>query len=151
MRFLPTLAVISAFAALSCSDDGPTGLSETELAGTYELVSENGDPVPSDPVAPHGCCITLNGSLVLTEGTYDISATYENKLNGIGVDNSEQGTYELDGTTLTFSRTGGGGLEAPYLLASGTVSDDGFTISLLYGDEGPGSDQIEGVFEREVF
>lgn len=150
-KLLFLLAAAVAVTVAGCGDDGPTGLSESDLAGSYELVSENGDPVPSDPFAPNGCCITLSGSLVLTETTYDISATYENKNNGIVFDNSEQGTYALDGNTLTFTRTGGGGLEAPYLLAPGTVSDDGLTITLLYGDEGPGSNQIEGIFRREVF
>jgi len=52
------------------------------------------------------------------------------------------------GGTLTFTRTAGGGVNVPYLLAPGTVSDDGATVTLLYGDEGPGSNQVRGRFER---
>jgi hypothetical protein len=110
-------------------------------------VSENDQPLPSDPSAPFGCCLTLGGSLTLTAGTYDLRTSHRNKNNGLTFDNSEQGTYTRQGTTLSFVRTGGSG-EFPYLLAPGTVSADGDTVTLLYGDEGPGSDQIRAVFQR---
>lgn len=146
---VPALVIIAGSLSAGCGDDGPTGLSESDVAGTYELVSENGDPVPSDPFDPFGCCITLAGSL--TETTYDLRTNHQNKNNGIVFDNTEHGTYELNGTTLTFTRESNGGDAAvPYLLGPGTVSDAGFTVTLLYGDEGPGSDQIEGVFRRDV-
>lgn len=59
-----------------------------------------------------------------------------------------QGTYSREASTLSFTRTGGGGEGFPYLLGPGTISGDGDTISLLYGDEGPGSDQIQATFRR---
>jgi hypothetical protein len=68
--------------------------------------------------------------------------------NGIAFDNSEQGTYARQGNTLTFTRSGGGGEGFPYLLGPGTVSADDSTVTLLYGDEGPGSDQISATFRR---
>jgi hypothetical protein len=37
---------------------------------------------------------------------------------------------------------------AALLVAAGTVSADGHTLTLLYGDEGPGSDQIRATFRR---
>jgi hypothetical protein len=78
---------------------------------------------------------------------YDLRTSHRNKNNGITFDNSEQGTYTRQGNTLSFTRTGGGGL-FPYLLGPGTVSEDGDTVTLLYGDEGPGSDQIRATFQR---
>ena len=131
--------------ALSCGGDG-TG--PGSLEGTFTLVRENDQPLPTDPFDPVGCCVTLSGTLTLTTTTYDLRASYRNKNNAILFDNSEQGTYTRQGRTLTFTRTGGGGEGFPYLLAPGTVSSDGQTITLLYGDEGPGSNQIEGVFRR---
>lgn len=94
------------------------------------------------------CCLTLSGSLVLTAATYDLHTTHRNKNNGITFENSEQGTYTRQGNILNFTRTGGGGEAFPYLLAPGTVSADGHTVILLYGDEGPGSDQIRATFQR---
>ena len=138
---LPSIAII----ALSCGDDTTA---PPPIEGTYTLVSENGQPLPSDPSAPFGCCLTLSGSLTLTATTYDLRTSHRNKNNGILFDNSEQGTYTRDGQTLSFSRTGGGGEGFPYLLAPGMVSADGHTITLLYGDEGPGSDQIRAAFQR---
>ena len=133
-----------AFSALSCGD----GTAPAALDGTYLLVEENGDPLPSDPSAPFGCCLTLSGSLTFDGATYDLRTSYRNKNNGIEFDNSEQGTYSRTVNTLTFTRTGGGGEGFPYLLGPGSVSADQDTVTLLYGDEGPGSDQIRGTFRR---
>lgn len=129
--------------ALSCTGDttAPTG-----LEGTYTLIEENGQTLPSDPSAPFGCCLTLSGSLTFTATTYALRTTHRNKNNGITFDNSEDGTYTRQGNTVTFTRTGGVGF--PYLLAPGTVSADNTTVTLLYGDEGPGSDQIRATFRR---
>ena len=139
------LGLVLSLLALSCGGDS-TG--PATLEGTFALVREDGQLLPTDPFAPVGCCVTLSGALTLTAATYDLRLSYRNKNNGILFDNSEQGTYTHEGRTLTFTRTGGGGEGFPYLLAPGTVSSDGQTITLLYGDEGPGSDQTEGVFRR---
>jgi hypothetical protein len=130
---------------LACRGD-PSG--PTPLGGRYTLVAENDQPLPSDPSAPYGCCLTLSGSLVLTAATYELRTRHRNKHNGITFDNSERGTYTRLGNTLSFVRTGGGGEAFPYLLGPGTVSDDGDTVVLPYGDEGPGSDQIRATFRR---
>jgi len=132
-----TLAVV----ALSCSDDNAA---PPVLEGTYTLVSENEQPLPSDPSAPFGCCLTLSGSIIFTADTYDLRTSHRNKNNGLTFDNSEQGTYTRQGNTLHFTRTGGEGF--PYLLGPGAVSADQATVMLLYGDEGPGSDQIRATF-----
>jgi hypothetical protein len=145
MARLRFLVASIALVASSCGGDGTAPIS---LDGTYTLVEENGQPLPSDPSAPFGCCLTLSGSLTLTGATYDLRTSHQNKNNGILFDNSEQGTYTRQGNTLSFTRTGGGGEGFPYLLAPGTVSADGDTVTLLYGDEGPGSDQISATFRR---
>jgi hypothetical protein len=131
--------------ALAC-DDGGGGAAPIE--GAWTLVEENGQSLPSDPSAPFGCCLTLSGSLTFTATTYDLQTSHRNKNNDILFDNSEQGTYARQGNTLNFTRTGGGGVDVPYLLAPGIVSADGDTVTLLYGDEGPGSDQIRAIFRR---
>jgi hypothetical protein len=136
----------TAIALIACACDGGS-TSPREVEGTYTLVAENDQPLPSDPSAPYGCCLTLSGSLTLTATTYVLQTSHRNKNNGITFDNLEQGTYTLQGNTLSFTRTGGEG-EFPYLLSPGTISADGDTMTLLYGDEGPGSDQIRATFER---
>src|SRR5687768_10546996 len=138
--------LIASLALIAWSCDGKSTGPAT-LDGTYTLVSENDVPLPSDHGEPFGCCLTLSGSLTLTATTYDLHTSHRNKNNGIEFDNSEQGTYTRQGNILSFTRTGGGG-EFPYLLAPGTFSADGRTVTLLYGDEGPGSDQIRATFER---
>jgi hypothetical protein len=136
------LAACLVLAASSCGD----GTAPEPLDGAFVLVAENGRPLPSDPSAPFGCCLTLSGSLTFEAATYDLRTTHRNKNNGIEFENSEQGTYIRAGNRLTFTRTGGGGESFPYLLGPGTVSSDQETVTLLYGDEGPGSDQIRATF-----
>jgi hypothetical protein len=140
------LFVASVVAVTLACDGGSTA--PQPLDGTFALVAENDQPLPSDPSAPFGCCLTLSGSLTLAAATYDLRTSHQNKNNGITFDNSEQGTYIRQGNTLHFARTGGGGEGFPYLLAPGTVSADNDTVTLLYGDEGPGSDQTRATFTR---
>jgi hypothetical protein len=145
MTRLGVLVASIAVLVLACGDDasGPT-----PVDGSYTLVAENDQPLPSDPSAPFGCCLTLSGSLTLTGATYDLRTSHRNKNNGISFDNSEQGTYTRQGGTLSFTRTAGGSEGFPYLLGLGTVSDNGDTVTVPYGDEGPGSDQIRATFSR---
>ncbi|HET9040211.1 MAG TPA: hypothetical protein VFN40_08580 [Gemmatimonadales bacterium] len=133
-----------AFAAGSCGD----GTAPSLIDSPYTLVSENDVPLPSDHGEPSGCCLTLSGSLTFTATTYDLRTSHRNKNNGLTFDNSEQGTYTRQGAVLSFTRTGGGGEGFPYLLGPGTLSSDLDTVVLLYGDEGPGSDQIRAAFRR---
>lgn len=134
-----------AFAALGCGEDStaPAPLG----GGSFTLVAENDVPLPSDHGEPSGCCLTLSGSVVFTATTYELRTSHRNKNNGLTFDNAEQGTYARQGNTLSFTRTGGDG-PFPYLLGPGTVSPDGRMVTLLYGDEGPGSDQIRASFRR---
>ena len=145
MRRRALLVTILALGALSC---GGGSTVPAPIGGAYTLVEENGQPLPSDPSAPYGCCLTLSGSLTLTASAYDLRTSHRNKNNGISFDNAEQGTYTRQGNTLTFTRTSGGGSGFPYLLGPGTVSADGASVTILYGDEGPGSDQTRATFRR---
>jgi hypothetical protein len=139
------LAAGLAILAWSCDGDSTA---PRALDGVYTLVAENDQPLPSDPGAPYGCCLTLSGSVTFAGNTYDLRTAHRNKNNGLLFDNSEQGTFTRQGNTLAFTRTGGGGEGVPYLLAPGTVSAGQETVMLLYGDEGPGSNQIRGTFRR---
>lgn len=139
------LAAGLAFLVWSCDGDPTT---PALLDGTYTLVAENEQPLPSDPGAPYGCCLTLSGSVTFAGNTYNLRTAHRNKNNSLLFDNSEQGTYVRQGNTLNFTRTGGGGEGIPYLLGPGTVSADQEAVLLLYGDEGPGSNQIRGTFRR---
>ena len=130
------------FFLVSCGDGtGPT------LEDTFTLVAENDVPLPSDHGEPDGCCLTLSGSVAFTATTYDLRTSHRNKNNSLTFDNSEQGTYTRQGNTLSFTATGGDEVFG-YRLGPGTVSADQDTVTLLYGDEGPGSDQIRATFQR---
>lgn len=128
---------------LSCGDS----TAPTPLEDTFTLVAENDVPLPSDHGEPDGCCLTLSGSVTFTATTYDLHTSHRNKNDGLTFDNSEQGTYTRQGNRLTFTATGGDEVFG-YVLGPGTVSADQDTVTLLYGDEGPGSDQIRATFTR---
>ena len=132
-----------AFATLSCED----GTGPGSLDDAFVLISENDRPLPSDQGEPSGCCLTLSGSIRFSGAGYELRTSHQNKNNGITFDNSEQGTFTRQGNTLTFTRIGGAE-GFPYLLGPGTVSADQHAVMLLYGDEGPGSDQIRALFRR---
>ena len=84
---------------VSACGDGNMGPDAIE--GTYALVAENDQQLPSNPSAPFGCCLTLSGSLTLTATAYDLRTSHRNKNNGITFDNSEQGTYSREGNALS--------------------------------------------------
>lgn len=136
------IIVASLLLIASCTN-GPTA--PADIAGTYTLVSENGNPLPSDNGS---CCLTLSGTMTLTAGGYELRTGHRNKVNGQTFENSESGTYTRSGNTLTFTATGFGGSGFPYLLAPGELSADGRSLVLRYGDEGPGSNQVVAVFRR---
>lgn len=142
-RALARLCLLATMAA--CNDRGNI-TAPVDLTGSYSLVSENGQSLPSDPVAPFGCCLTLSGSLTLVDDRYELRTSHRNKNNGLMFDNSESGRFIRAGNEIQFVRTGGGGIGYPYLLAPALV--EGTTVSILYGDEGPGSNQIRAVFRR---
>jgi hypothetical protein len=143
MICLRLLVASLGFVLLSCGD----GTGPTTLEDTFTLVAENGVPLPSDQGEPDGCCLTLSGSVTFTATTYDLRTSHRNKNNSLTFDNSEQGTYTRQDNTLSFTATGGDQVFA-YVLGPGTVSADQDTVTLLYGDEGPGSDQIRATFQR---
>ncbi|MEX2179678.1 MAG: hypothetical protein WD801_13260 [Gemmatimonadaceae bacterium] len=128
--------------SLACSSTEPV-----VLEGSYQLMSENGQALPSDPFAPSGCCLTLSGSLTLTADTYSLQTSHRNKNNNLTFANAEEGTYARASNTLMFSRTSGSGVNFPYLLGPGTIAANG-NLTLLWGDEGPGSNQVSAVFAK---
>ena len=142
MRYIVLLLPLVSF-AIGCGDGDSTAPNDNGSAeGTYTLVQLGGKSLPADV---WGCCVTLSGSLRLEAGHYNLSDTQRNKNNGIQFTVTEQGTYSISGTTITFVRTGGDPF--PFLLAPGTIS--GRTITVKMGGEGPGSpDQQEAVYRR---
>ncbi len=145
LKIMPPVIAALALASSACGD----GTGPSSLAGTFALVAENGQPLPADPSAPDGCCLTLSGSLVLTSTAYQLRITYRNKNNDLTFENEELGTWTAEENSLQFTRTSGGEGDFPFLLGPGTAADGGDTITLLYGDEGPGSDQRAARFSRQ--
>ena len=126
----------------SC-DSGPTAPSL--LNGTYTLVSENDQPLPSDPGAPFGCCLTLSGSVTFTAGVYYLlEPRIETKTTASRSTIPSRAPTPGRGIQLHPHRRWGRRVPLsarPWYPLGGSAD-----VLLLYGDEGPGSNQIRAVF-----
>jgi len=116
------------------------------LQGTYLLVEENGRALPADPFPPDGCCVTLSGYFAFTGTAYLLRTIYQEKGSEFAFFNAEHGSFVRTDNTVTFTRAGGGGLSVPYRLSPATVSDDGTTVTVTFGDET--ADNIRARFQR---
>ena len=135
-------AIVAMLVAFACSDVGGPS---PEVDGAYALSNLNGFTLPYDHEGL-GCCTYLDGGLALDDFHYTAWLTARNRNTGLVFTVSEQGTFDLTGSTITFTRVSF--QVQPLLLSSATVS--GNLITLLFGGEGPGApDQFVGVFVRE--
>lgn len=141
MRSSYHAAVAMMALAFACSDvDGPS-----TVDGEYMLSQLNGATLPYDHEGL-GCCMYLDGRLELGDSHYTAWITAQNRNTSLVFTASEQGTFEQDGNTITFTRVSFH--EQPLLLSSGTIRQG--VITLWLGGEGPGApDQFEAVFVRE--
>lgn len=116
------------------------------LLGVFLLWEENGRALPADPFEPVGCCLTLFGSLTFRDSTYEMRSAYRDKETDFSFVNSENGKYVRSGSSISFSRTGGGGLSLPYRITSASVSKDGRTVIVTYGEDP--ANEIRATFRR---
>lgn len=144
MRLRATVgAVVLCGCIAACSD---ATAPPPPLRGVYLLWEENGRPLPADPFEPSGCCLTLFGSLSFGDSTYEIRSAYRDKASDFSFFNSESGKYARSGNSISFNRSSGGGLSLPYRITSASVSRDGRTVIVIYGDN-PAS-EIRATFRR---
>jgi hypothetical protein len=116
------------------------------LGGQYALIAENGKALPSDPFPPNGCCLTVQGVLTFGDSTYALTVTYQDKASPFGFSNTETGRYLRQHYTVTFTRTGGSGLNLPFVISPGTISLNGDTVSFRYiGDP---TNEVHAIFHR---
>lgn len=134
-------AALALALAFGCSDvDGPS-----TLDGEYMLSQLNGATLPYDHEGL-GCCTYLDGRLELGDSHYNAWISARNRNTSVVFTASEQGTFEQNGNTITFTRVSFH--EQPLLLSSGTILEG--VITLRLGGDGPGApDQFEAVFVRE--
>ena len=121
MRQLTTLAALL-FAVAACGGDEPTTAPES-FAGTYNLVSVNGMPLPFVEGA-----LTLTAAVLTLGG--DGSATLSFEVNEISVE-VFTGTYTVSGSMITLD---GVDIDGDPDIFTGTISGDTITLSLAGND-----------------
>lgn len=114
------IAVTLCILLAACSDSTGPGSS---IAGIYELVSLNGEPLPQEFLGGE----ILSGNLTLREdGTFTsvVRDRFEDLVTGDTVQetNTESGTYSRDGRSLLFEFDGGDDIAGAY--EGGTITLD---------------------------
>jgi hypothetical protein len=119
LRALVPVAMLTLVLTAACGSDDPVNPPvETDLSGTYTLVSVTQAGVTLTPAEG------ATGTLTLTKTTYAIDLTIPSPAGPVNtVDN---GTYQTDGNTWTQESANAGGFQGvgTFTLVSGTLTVD---------------------------
>jgi hypothetical protein len=96
-----TALIASAFTA-ACGSDSSTGPSAGDVAGAYPMASVRGFPVPHTFTDAAGSKLTIDGGSITIDANGTYALEYKGKLNAMTFDLTDEGTYTLSGSTLTF-------------------------------------------------
>lgn len=119
LRALMPLAVVALIGVAACGgdDDEPMGPVETDLSGTYELVSVTQGGVTLGPAQG------ATGTLTATQTRYTVDITVPGPTGPINT--VDTGTYMTDGSTWTQESDNAGGFQGV-----GTFSLVGTTLTI---------------------
>ena len=126
MRALAIMVAAATLAAAACGEkQGPT---EAALAGTYQLQTVDGQPLPVVDVQQQSALISGSMTLGVT-GAFTVTNTYRLGPGGSAGDltRSASGTYRLSGSTIAFSALDEGSGSVTF---SGTVSGNTVAVTL---------------------
>lgn len=127
MRRLVAVALIAASSvAVGCGSDSTSAPTQASVAGTWNLTSVNGSPLPYTLQAANPKIEYLNEQLIVSSsGTFTQTANYRVTSNGV-VSNQplvDSGTYTLNGTAATFRFNSDGST------GTGTVNGNALTVA----------------------
>ena len=110
----------------ACSQADNSG----DFAGTYELATIDGHPLPYAPAHSGGAPEVLSSALTLAgDGTFHMSMSYRTT-PGNSVSRDFSGTYTIDGATLSFVWKGAG--VTPGTLEGNTVTIQNEGVQFTY-------------------
>jgi hypothetical protein len=102
-RYLVTaMALTAAGFTAACGSDSATGPSAADVAGAYPMSAVRGFPVPHTFTDGAGSKLTIEGGSISIDATGSYALTYRGKLNALTFDLTDEGTYSLSGSTMTF-------------------------------------------------
>jgi hypothetical protein len=106
-RVTLTGALAAAFAAAACSGDSSTGPKTARLPGAYSMATARGLAVPHTFTDAAGSKLTIEGgSLTMTDGG-KFTLQYKGKLNALVFDLTDEGTFTVSGSVVTFTPDNG--------------------------------------------
>jgi hypothetical protein len=94
-----SMAVITA----ACGSDSATGPSKVQVAGAYPMSTARGLPVPHTFTDAAGSKLTIEGGSMTIDANGTYALKYKGKLNALTFDLTDEGTYALSGSTMTFT------------------------------------------------
>lgn len=104
-RLRPTTLALSLaiFPFTGCSDDGPTSINVSEVAGVRPMRTANNKSVPTTFTDAAGKKLTIeSGSLTITpDGKYSLA--YVGHLGSLDFDLEDEGEVAFAGNTITFT------------------------------------------------
>ena len=100
---MTTMALTVATFSAACGSDSPTGPSAANVAGAYAMSAVRGFPVPHTFTDGAGSKLTIEGGSITIDATGSYALTYKGKLNTLTFDITDEGTYSLSGSTMTFN------------------------------------------------
>jgi len=139
VRLARLAATVSAFSLAlitgACSSDSSTGPSKTGVAGAYPMSTAQGMKVPHTFTDAAGSKLTIeSGGLTMkSDGTFELK--YKGKLNALNFDLTDEGTFSLSGSTVTFTPDDGDPAYTGRVTGKAIVVDD-FKIAGVKWDLG---------------
>ena len=102
-RYVATVAAV-AIAAITtaCGSDSATGPTGADVAGAYPMAAVRGFSVPHTFTDGAGSKLTIEGGSISIDATGSYALAYKGKLNALTFDLTDEGTYSLSGSTMTF-------------------------------------------------
>ena len=106
-RLARRAALIGAFAvtavAAACSSDSSTGPGKPQVTGAYPMATAQGMKVPHTFTDAAGSKLTIEsgGLTINADGTFALK--YKGKLNALTFDLTDEGTYSIAGSIVTFT------------------------------------------------
>jgi hypothetical protein len=101
-RLAVVMTLIVSAAAAACGSNSATAPNKDQVAGAYPMSTARGLPVPHTFTDAAGSKLTIEGGSITIDANGTYALQYKGKLNAITFDLTDEGTYSLSGSTMTF-------------------------------------------------
>jgi hypothetical protein len=119
-----TYACALAAAAITAACSGDSSTAPVQVAGARPMSTAQGMAVPHTFTDGAGSKLTIEGGGLTLSPNGTFALQYKGKLNALTFDLTDEGTYKLNGTTVTFTPEGGDPVYTGRVAGKSVVVDD---------------------------